>query len=180
MCLALALLPDGNIRQYKLLNIAQDGYVYLELPKGMYGLPQAGILTSKRLTKHLATFGYVPTAQTSKTKGKEAEERVRQGNGETPTKPELANWFKGNIDHPNGIVLSTHSGSMTQEIFFLFAEHFTRSLPQGLGPIILLLDGPGSRRPVPALQLLMTNKIYPLFIVIHTPIWAQPHDAGVN
>jgi hypothetical protein len=64
MHLSMALLPDGIIRQCNLHNIAHDGYVYLELRKGMYGLPQAGILASKRLTKHLATFGYYPTKQT--------------------------------------------------------------------------------------------------------------------
>jgi hypothetical protein len=64
MRLSLSLLPDEIIQQYNLLAIAHDGYVYIEIRKGMYGLPQAGILASKRLTKHLATFGYYPTAQT--------------------------------------------------------------------------------------------------------------------
>lgn len=32
--------------------------------QGIYGLPQAGTLSSKRLTKHFATFGYYPTDQT--------------------------------------------------------------------------------------------------------------------
>jgi hypothetical protein len=64
MRLTMALLPNEIIRQYNLHDIAQDGYVYLELRKGMYGLPQAGILTSKRLTKHLATFGCYPANQT--------------------------------------------------------------------------------------------------------------------
>jgi hypothetical protein len=116
----------------------------------------------------------------SKTKGKEAEEREKQRNGETPTQPELANRFKENIDHPEVVVSSTHSGSMTQEMFYLFAEHFIKSLPKESGPIILLLDGHGSRWSVPALQLLMANKIYPFFIASHTSIWAQPNDAGVN
>jgi hypothetical protein len=64
MRLSMALLPNEIIRQYNLHDIAHDGYVYLKLRKGMYGLPQAGILASKRLTKHLATFGYYPTNQT--------------------------------------------------------------------------------------------------------------------
>jgi hypothetical protein len=64
MRLSLALLPDEIVSQYNLLDIAIDGYVYLEIRKGMYGLPQAGILASKRLTTHLATFGYYPTNQT--------------------------------------------------------------------------------------------------------------------
>ena len=50
--------------QYNLCNLAQDGYVYLEICKGMHSLPQVGILANKCLTKHLATYGYSPTAQT--------------------------------------------------------------------------------------------------------------------
>jgi hypothetical protein len=64
MRISMALLPDKMIRQYNLHDIAQDGYGLIELRKGMYGLPQAGILANKRLTKHLATFGYYPTNQT--------------------------------------------------------------------------------------------------------------------
>ena len=30
-------------------NTTKDGYLYLEIRKGMYGLPQAGILTQKLL-----------------------------------------------------------------------------------------------------------------------------------
>ena len=69
---------------------------------------------------------------------------------------------------------------MTQEMFFLFAEHFISSLPENSGPVILLLDGHGSRWSVPALQLLMSHNVYPFFIASHTSIWAQPNDAGVN
>lgn len=65
MCLALDILPEEIIIQYNLCNIIyQDGYIFLELWKGMYGLPQVGILANKCLTTHLATFGYISTTQT--------------------------------------------------------------------------------------------------------------------
>jgi hypothetical protein len=35
-----------------------NDYVYMEICKGMYGLPQAGILANKLLKKHLAKYGY--------------------------------------------------------------------------------------------------------------------------
>jgi hypothetical protein len=35
-----------------------NGYVYMEIRKGMYGLPQAGIVTNKLLKKPLARHGY--------------------------------------------------------------------------------------------------------------------------
>jgi hypothetical protein len=35
-----------TIDKYDLIELAQDGKVYIEIQKGMYGLPQAGILTN--------------------------------------------------------------------------------------------------------------------------------------
>ena len=45
MQLKLADMPDDVIAHYKLQDVATpDGYVYCEICKGMYGLPQAGII----------------------------------------------------------------------------------------------------------------------------------------
>jgi hypothetical protein len=45
MRLKLADMPADVIKHYKLLDVATpDGYVYCEIRKGMYGLPQAGII----------------------------------------------------------------------------------------------------------------------------------------
>jgi hypothetical protein len=38
--------------------------VYIEIQKGMYGLPQAGILTNELLQRNLAKYGYRPTQHT--------------------------------------------------------------------------------------------------------------------
>ena len=41
--LKLSDIPDEIIQEYKLHNIATpEGYIYIEVNKGMYGLPQAG------------------------------------------------------------------------------------------------------------------------------------------
>ena len=69
---------------------------------------------------------------------------------------------------------------MTQEVFFKFAQHFINSLPQNHEPVLLLLDGHGSRWALQALQLLLANKVYCFFIASHTSIWAQPNDCGLN
>jgi hypothetical protein len=37
------------IDQYALRDLAEDGWVYVEIQKGMPGLKQAGILANKRL-----------------------------------------------------------------------------------------------------------------------------------
>jgi hypothetical protein len=53
--------------QMKLINLnelAQDGKVYIEIQKGVYSLPQVGILANELLQRNLAKDGYRPTAHT--------------------------------------------------------------------------------------------------------------------
>jgi hypothetical protein len=54
MVINLASLPKKKIDKYNLVTLAQDGKVYIEIQKGMYGLPQAGILANKLLQRNLA------------------------------------------------------------------------------------------------------------------------------
>jgi hypothetical protein len=58
MKIPIALLPDDIIEHYQLQEKVLDGYVYMEICKGMYGLPQDGILANKLLKEHLARHGY--------------------------------------------------------------------------------------------------------------------------
>ena len=45
MHLKLSNLPKDFIQQYKIsIKNTKDGYVYIKICKGMYGLPQAGII----------------------------------------------------------------------------------------------------------------------------------------
>ena len=63
--LKLADLPDDVIKHYNLgSKLTSDGYVYLEVQKGMYGLPQAGILAHKLLEKRLNDEGYTQSKHT--------------------------------------------------------------------------------------------------------------------
>jgi hypothetical protein len=43
MRMRMADIPDEIIEQYKLKEIEKDGYVYVEIRRGMYGLPQAEV-----------------------------------------------------------------------------------------------------------------------------------------
>jgi hypothetical protein len=61
MVINLAPLPQETIEMYDLDALAQDGKVYIEIQKGMYGLPQAGILANELLRRNLAKGGYRPT-----------------------------------------------------------------------------------------------------------------------
>jgi len=54
----LALIPEEFQDAYDLKAKAKNGFVYMEINKGMYGLPQAGILANKLLKRRLAKFGY--------------------------------------------------------------------------------------------------------------------------
>jgi hypothetical protein len=64
MVINLASFPQETIEKYDLNELAQDGKVYIEIQKGMYGLPQAGILTNELLQRNLAKDGYRPTTHT--------------------------------------------------------------------------------------------------------------------
>jgi hypothetical protein len=52
------LIPDEFKDFYKLWDKIYNGYVYCEIRRGMYGLPQAGIIANQLLKKRLAKFGY--------------------------------------------------------------------------------------------------------------------------
>ena len=52
-------LPDEIINEYKLKEKAtKDGSIYIEANKGMYGLPQSGLLANELLEKRLNKHGY--------------------------------------------------------------------------------------------------------------------------
>jgi hypothetical protein len=59
MRLKLSDLPDDFIKQYNLAaKVTKDGYVYVEIRRGMYGLPQSGLLAQQLLEKRLNAEGY--------------------------------------------------------------------------------------------------------------------------
>ena len=60
MKLALACIPDEIIEQYNFNTLSSDGWVYLEIRKGMPGLKQAGRIANDRLRAHLAKVGFAP------------------------------------------------------------------------------------------------------------------------
>jgi hypothetical protein len=64
MRIPIDLIPENIIQHYNLREKVKDGYIYVEIQQGMYGLPQAGILANKLLQTNLATAGYAPTPHT--------------------------------------------------------------------------------------------------------------------
>ena len=61
MRMPIKLIPDEMVQEYDLLGLVTDGWVYIKITKGMYGLPQAGILANKQLKRRLAVAGYYPS-----------------------------------------------------------------------------------------------------------------------
>ena len=65
MKIPLAHIPDEIITEYVLKNkVHSDGAVYIEIHKGMYGLPQAGMLANQLLKRRLAKHGYYEVRHT--------------------------------------------------------------------------------------------------------------------
>ena len=58
MKIPVKLIPQEFMDAYKLHDKIKNGFVYMQIEKGMYGLPQAGILANKLLRKRLAPHGY--------------------------------------------------------------------------------------------------------------------------
>jgi hypothetical protein len=71
MHLKLADIPEEIIEEYKLCEIVTDNsYVYCIIRKGMYGLPQAGLIAQELLEQQLSKVGYsqskiIPATATS-------------------------------------------------------------------------------------------------------------------
>ena len=51
MRMPIDIIPEKNIRLYNLHEKVHNGFVYMEIVRGMYGLQQAGILANQLLRK---------------------------------------------------------------------------------------------------------------------------------
>ncbi len=65
MQLRIADMPDNVIEHYNLRDKATpNGYIYCEIQKGMYGLPQTGIIAQQLLEERLQKHGYCQSQTT--------------------------------------------------------------------------------------------------------------------
>jgi hypothetical protein len=64
MKMLLSGFPEEIIQKYNLNALAVDGWVYIEIRNGMYGLKQAGLLANQLLQTQLAPFVYYPARHT--------------------------------------------------------------------------------------------------------------------
>ena len=64
MKIPIDIIPQDIIDRYNLMDKVHNGYVYVEIRKGMYGLPQAGKIANDELQRQLAPHGYRPVKHT--------------------------------------------------------------------------------------------------------------------
>jgi hypothetical protein len=64
MKILLSRFPEEIVENYNLDALAVDGWVYIIIGKGIYGLKEAGLLANQLLQTRLAPFGYYPTRHT--------------------------------------------------------------------------------------------------------------------
>jgi hypothetical protein len=60
----LSRFPEEIIQKYNLNALAVDGWVYIKIRKGMYGMKHAALLANQLLQTRLAPFGYYPARHT--------------------------------------------------------------------------------------------------------------------
>jgi hypothetical protein len=60
MCIPMHMIPQAIIDQYNLTPLIHNNCIYVEIRKGMYGLPQADKLANNLLIEALSPFGYCP------------------------------------------------------------------------------------------------------------------------
>ena len=58
MKLPTNIIPPHILEEYR--HLIHKDHIYVEVSKGIYGLPQAGKLANEQLIRHLAPYGYVP------------------------------------------------------------------------------------------------------------------------
>ena len=52
------IIPDEIKKKYGLDKLVKDGWIFVRIERGMYGLPQAGLLANNLLAKRLSKAGY--------------------------------------------------------------------------------------------------------------------------
>ena len=58
MRIHVRLVPTVFMNEYNLYDKVKNGYIYMKIHRGMYGLPQEGIIANTLLKERLAPFSY--------------------------------------------------------------------------------------------------------------------------
>ena len=61
----ISRIPQDIVDKYYLKVKAHNGYIFAQITKGMYGIPQSGHIAHDALLKHLEPYGYRPSSKTT-------------------------------------------------------------------------------------------------------------------
>ena len=64
LCISITIIPDEIIQKYNLLPLVRNSFIYFDICKGMYGLPQARRISNDLLTEQLNPKGYFQCTHT--------------------------------------------------------------------------------------------------------------------
>ncbi len=64
ICIKISDNSHEFINKYKLTGLDRDGWIYIKISQGCYGLSQAGILANNLLQSHLKAEGFYEAAST--------------------------------------------------------------------------------------------------------------------
>jgi hypothetical protein len=64
MRVPIHMIPDEIMEAYNLTPLIKNGFVYVEIQRGVYGLPQAGKIANDQLIQFLKPHGYAPVPLT--------------------------------------------------------------------------------------------------------------------
>ena len=57
-------IPEEIVEQYELNDLASDGWLYIQIEKGMPGLKKAAKIANNKLKVRMCKHGYVPCKRT--------------------------------------------------------------------------------------------------------------------
>jgi hypothetical protein len=57
--ITVSMVPNSIMEEYNVYDLVQNGYMYVEVRKGMHGLPQAGLHANILLAKQPMKFSLV-------------------------------------------------------------------------------------------------------------------------
>ena len=60
MRLPFKIIPQEIVDKYNLTELEDNGWIYVKIVRGMYGLPIAGKIANEQLQRRLARAGYFP------------------------------------------------------------------------------------------------------------------------
>ena len=60
----ISIIPQAFVDKYSIKEKAHNGYIFSQVTKRMYGIPQVGQIYNDALVQHLENYEYLPSRKT--------------------------------------------------------------------------------------------------------------------